>query len=626
MKKPIITTKDKISQQIDEKVGQEKLKLEEDFNKNMASERKKISKLFDKKFEKAEKDLKEKLDQEVENKVDTLLAEERKWKSGDDFRKDFLDKMYGNDNGDLNTYLGQIQESDKYAKFLFREYITKHHPALENISESLYNAWGGFYPAESANPTEEEVKFFQKVISTKWRYSPIIRNFVNGMRMYTVGKGAIVECAANKDIDKKVSNILNYNKFDVNHKTWVADLARDGEIYLQFFFDRQNKKLWIEQIDARRIVEIERHPENNRIEIGYGIIRESNKREWIPSIQYHYNDLESVDSYDSENVKRTGKTAILHIKDGDQKSLRGTPRLEPVLKWSRIEEELDLDLVRYLHERVRIPWVKTLWNEGARSTSRTSDRTRGSASKVEIKNIEEWRMEDPKINQIEWRYWGRTFKLKVCAGLDFPEFILYMDSSGQNYSSYRKADSPFVRMILDNQDFTATWIRWICQVIVRYLKELGEVKDFYIVDDIHLTSIQETIGLTQLLLRQNSSDTKIVKEVLESQITEENRIKVDYKDIPFNVVFPTTVGEDNILLLSQAIQILLMLGVLSKKTASRMVGLDSRVEQFNMKFETPPQGDLQNPNPAADDTRNKDFANRSQNDYDRRVDKALKKE
>jgi len=56
------------------------------------------------------------------------------------------------------------------------------------------------------------------------------------------------------------------------------------------------------------------------------------------------------------------------------------------------------------------------------------------------------------------------------------------------------------------------------------------------------------------------------------------------------------------------------------------VGLDSRVEQFNMKFETPPQGDLQNPNPAADDTRNKDFANRSQNDYDRRVDKALKKE
>ncbi|MFX0184084.1 MAG: hypothetical protein ACFE95_13460 [Candidatus Hodarchaeota archaeon] len=620
--RPIITSKNKLNLQVDDLVKQKKLELEKEFSKNLASERKKIVRAFDRKLEEE----KEKLNKLVENKVDTLLAEERRWKSGDDFRGDFLDKIYGNDSGDLNTFLGQIRESEGHNKFLFQKYIAENYPTLKNVSESLYYTWGGFYPAESANPTEEEVKFFQKVISTKWRYSPIIRNFVNGMRMYTVGKGAIVECAANKYIDRRVSDILNYNRFDVNHKIWVADLARDGEIYLQFFFDRMDKKLWIEQIDARRVVDIERHPENSRIEIGYEISRGSNKTDWIPSIQFHYKDFDSVNSYDSKKVKRTGETAILHIKDGDQKSLRGTPRLEPVLKWSRIEEELDLDLVRYLHERVRIPWIETLLNEGARSATRTSDRTKGSATKIEIKGRNEWRMEDPKVNQVEWRFWGRTFKLKVCAGLDFPEFILYMDSSGQNYSSYRKADSPFVRMILDNQDFWATQFRTIAQIVVRYLKELEEIKDFYVIDDIHMTSIQETIGLTQLLLRQNNSNTRIVKEVLESQITEENRIKVSYKDIPFNVVFPTTVGEDNILLLSQAIQILLMLGVLSKKTASRMVGLDSRAEQFNMKSETPPQGELQNPNPAADDTRNKDFANRSENDYLKRQGKPLKSE
>ena len=551
---------------------------------------------------------KDQLTEYISAKIDTALHEERRWNRG---------KSDGNTLLSGNSYIEGLAIERQQESIIINEIakkVVKKYGIPSNVVESLLYMWGGIGNSQISTPTAEEVKVFQQMVASRYQYSPTVRNAVDCIKRYTVGKGVIVECSAIPDVNKRVSKILKANTFDYKHKIWVQNTAMDGEIFIAFYFDYKDDMIWIEHIDPRNIVDIERHPKNNRIEIAYMKAESDGRYAWYQSIQSYMKEQKQVSSYRSKN-KFVPNVFLYHIKEGDPTAARCVPRLYPVLKWIRVLEELDIDLATMVHERVRIPWIKSILGAGGKNVSHVTDKTRGAAVKVENAN-QKWRIEDAKLNQINWRFWGRPFILRICSGLSIPEFILFMDSSGQNYSSFRKADSPFVQMIMDTQDSWSIHFKQICRVITHFLKMNNKIKDYYYVDAIHTTSVQEHLNLVQNFLISGMSRQQI-QEILESK---ESKTKVLYKDIPFDIIFPSAVGGDSILVIAQAVQILVSMNIMSKKTAAYLIGLNSNIEQYNMNNDPYiPTASMNNTKSPRD--QNSSDSDRSDKDYQNRVAK-----
>ena len=550
----------------------------------------------------------------VGGKVDSLAMKER----------DFIDiKVFGkflnekNELGLLKTdgsYIENLQMMNTLGDMRLAQKIKK----TKNINEALVFDWGSSnYSDTGACPTEEEVIFYQSVIAKKYRFSSVVRNATNAVKFYTAGKGAVTECPSNSKVDRLVGDVLYDNKFDEVHKDWIADTYLEGELYLCFYFS--GDKIWIEDFDPRSIVNIERHPNNDRFEVAYN--RNVNgKSIWYESVESYFKEFDKVKPIKPDNKTENDK-AILHIKYGNHRSMRGVPPLEPILKWDRIADELDLDLARFVHERSRIPWVLQILagKVGDYTPERINDRVRGSATKVESKN-RKWRAENVKLDQIDWEKWGRPYKLKISSGLMIPDFILFMDSTSNSYSSFRKADSPFIQFILNEQDFWASNIRRICQVIVKYYHNKGKIKDTFQVDPIHLTSVREHLDIVMWQLKQGASINEIKEEVQSNiNVAKTKKVMVPFDRLPFSVTFPSP-NPENMLLLAQSVQILVSIGIMSRKTAARLVGLDPKFETYNIEKDPNPinTDGLQNPNPR---DKSPDQGNRSENDFDSKLGK-----
>jgi hypothetical protein len=472
-----------------------------------------------------------------------------------------------------NSFIKRYQESlDSFeSKALVK---LKESKEYENISEAAYLYSGGF-----TGISPEQDRFFQIAAREKAKYSPHIRNIKNTVRESIVPSDVKIDIP-NDLIDSDIEKTLSDNKFQKRLKGWVENCFVDGEIF-PLVFVRRDGTIKIRQVDPQEITEFERHPEDKETILTY--TREYDNNEGLQKVFYQDFDYEiqiedEIDGYQSENDFMQG-VYCTQFKYGYRDYERCEIPLQPILRYDRIYSDLLMDLARLYHERSRVVWILKVRSGKQGSVDRSTLPFRDSVIKIETDD-KTWRIEDPHLSDFNSKEYGHPHKLAVAAGVGFPEYLVFSDSSNSSYATLRSATGPFKMFEQSTQSMWSDNLESFIRFIIRKKVEKKVLPEYVIIER---PPLQEVLKIVDLL---KTGDSVKLQEAVSSiqEIEKENR-KVKTVDIPITVIFPKNMG-DNPLLFAQATSILVQAGIISQRTARKWVGVDPDIEALLVKYNT----------------------------------------
>ena len=386
------------------------------------------------------------------------------------------------------------------------------------------------------------------------------RAIVRNLTKFVLGKGPVINPVSKNQVVKDTWNdFVKFNKWNKKEKEMVNRTFRDGEIFMRFFEDENDKILKVRFLRANNIrnpsMGLDRLPNDENVTFGIGTDPD---------------DIEEVKTYylcnsDGSFKERIESDEIMHLKilvDSDMKRgisilLVAMPMIKKYGGW--LDDRIVLNKVRSAIALVRkVP-----------GTAATVDSIRGkqqserySADQNKVKAFApgtiitaskgiEYSMLTPNIQAADAKDDGRNMLLAVAAGMGFPEMILTADYSNSNYASSLTAQNPFVREIEDWQDFFETPYKEIFARVVRFGKDYlnvpkGESEDCEVVwPPMILADILKNNQAREIQHRNKiiSKKTWQMKDELDPAVEEQNMADEQGKDVykvPFSLPLSPT--------------------------------------------------------------------------------------
>lgn len=461
-------------------------------------------------------------------------------------------------------YLSSIAET-KSKPFASTSFLEKYSEALnesvgerndDNIREVAFYTAAGV-----SQETPEEHAMFIRASREKARFSPFIRNIINLVRS-VVFSGPIKIDIPVEDIDILITSALKKSRLFKKLPSWGQNQYTDSEIFLAMFIT-ETGNIEFREIDPLEITDIEYDPQD--VETVLSFTREyntsnSNQIKYYAHVDYY--KATDVGVFSEHHDKLESNCKVFWFKYGSRNNQRGELPLQPILRFDRIYEDVLLDLARLYHERSSVVWILKLKSNDANIYSRTDQPVRGAKYKIETP-FKEWRIEDTKLSDFNSKDYARPHRLAMAAGVGLPEYAVFADISNSSYASIRSAGTPLEFLVSSIQQMWVENLTDIIRAILLVYKELGLVEDSYTVNRL---PVEECIKIL-------TSDIQLEESLVESLKEEAKTIKMNVEDLPVSVVFPKQKA-DNPLLFAQSLTILIQAGVLSRRTAAKLYGLD----------------------------------------------------
>lgn len=473
-------------------------------------------------------------------------------------------------------YLSSVVES-KTSPFTSVSYIDKYS---EMLNESLDSKIEGsvdesaFYVAGAVSQeASEEHYLFIRACREKARFSPFIRNIINLVRS-VVFSGPIKIDIPIEDVDIMITAALKKSKLFKKLPSWGQNEYIDSEIFVAILIT-ETGDIEFREIDPLEITNIEYDPEDVETILSFSreySTRSTNQIKYYAHVDYNKSMDRGTLSEFHDNLEPNWR--VFWFKYGSRNGRRGELPLQPILRFDRIYEEVLLDLARLYHERSSVVWILKLKSNDANIYSRTDQPVRGAKYKIETP-FKEWRIEDTKLSDFNSTDYARPHRLAIAAGVGLPEYAVFADISNASYSSIRSAGTPFEFLV------NAIQQRWVENLteIIRYVlvsyKELGLVDDTY---NVNRLPVEESLNILHSEVVLEESLVPSLREAVKT-------INMKVEDLPVSVVFPKQ-KTDNPLLFAQSLSLLIQAGVLSRRTAAKLYGLDPDNEMSLISLDT----------------------------------------
>ncbi len=484
--------------------------------------------------------------------------------------------------------------------------VKKKYP---NLSESAFVASGG-----TSIYTPEEDSFFLRACRDKYRYSPVIRKIVNLVSSLTLSSGIKIDIPA-EEVDKLISDNLNKAKFNKKLKGFVKNHYTDGEIFIAMFM-RPDGTVKFKTIDAQEIREIEFHPEDKEVILAIKREWDDDKNkfhtQWYKTNQYIEQLEDEIDGVESAHASDfTEWPIVFYFKYGHREGQRGEMPLLPILRYDRIYEDVLIDLAKLYHERASVVWILKLKGNNPNLLDRTDRPVQGSKIKIETDN-KVWRTENLNLGDTNSEQYARPHRLAIAAGVGLSEHAVFEDITNASYASLRAAGSSTDITIKSNQGSWVDNVEEIVRCIIKFYVEKGFLEEEYEV--VKLPALQEVFNLLYL-------EGEELKEAIGSVSSKTKKVKIKTVDLPISVIFPQP-QQDNPLIVAQAVTLLVQAGLMSSRTAMKLMGLDPENETSLITLDALTRTMVNMPtDPNTANNKNKVRSQQPRTNYDRKLDK-----
>jgi capsid protein len=293
-----------------------------------------------------------------------------------------------------------------------------------------------------------------------YKSDPNARAALSTLVNYIMGKGLSITPKSDdpmvwyvwKDFVSSPRNRWTLKQFEI-----VFRPLRDGEIFIEFFDEDENKKATgkatMRFIDPLLVKPDAAKPTELNQTIQNGVITDPEDVERV--IEYNVQKREN-----QQEFRKVPSEKVHHIKvnvDSDQK--RGESALLPVMKMFKHHEQWIENRILLNKMRSAIVLVRKIEGSpgevaGMANTIPTANTPSGTTQKKSFKAGTiltagpgvSYDMLSANLNAADAKEDGRNIKTTIAAGLNLPEYV-FGDASNQNYASSLIAESPFVKAI-----------------------------------------------------------------------------------------------------------------------------------------------------------------------------------
>jgi hypothetical protein len=490
----------------------------------------------------------------------------------------------------LNRYRESLAYHEKNLPANLKEGLKEKS---EDFKESMYSLTGGWY----FNYTDSDREYFVRAARDKEKFSPFIRNGINIIKA-AVMSGAFKIDIPHEFVDSEVEKVLRKNNFTEKLRRWVAPTFVDGEKFLVMFI--RDSGIKIREVDPLEITEFNYHRDDPETILAYKREYQDTKGElreqWYRDA--YYDEFLDDDSLEKDELGETGndKDLMFWFHYGNRLGERGEMPLLPALRWDRIIEDINLDLARLYHERAKVVWILRFIGSD-KTFSRTESPVRGSTIKIETDN-KRWRIENPRLSEHTSKEYGAPHRSALAASFGLGNHLIFADVSGSSYASLRKSDMLTFLTISSHRNFWSDNIQRLVRVLIREMVKTGALPRTVQIETLPAQDIQtittEAMAIANMVGHEQSRIGEGMKllegvqnkysDLKEAKKLQKKQFRVNTVDLPINIILPRQ-ESDNPLLFAQALNVLRVSGVLSARTAMKMLGLEPDIEQALIQME-----------------------------------------
>lgn len=531
----------------------------------------------------------------VDKAVSQAVSETERWHNNGP-------KSYPNDLGDLQeSFNDRFQLYESHYKSEYREDKKKNGKAREDF-EVVESFTGGWHPHfdRAYDQNVHQLHRLQEVVLSKYFSDPHCRSIIDNWVNYTLGAGL----KFNVD-DEKIAEVIKEfrrkNSMVKREKEILQMAFTEGEVFLAYFINLNTGDIQIRRVRPQEVIEIETHPEDVERYFAYhwsyqdsrpGTNQSYHVDKWIQDIEY--------DNYLEEGKSKGGmpkRRSKVHpkfnkgiqmqfIKLGIDNEVRGRVPLQPVLRYLKYYEDWLVDRIILNHERSKVVWVKSIKGRGQSDwANRASAQKapRGGIMLVETDN-ETYRIESAEIKADEAKEDGMAILHTIGAGTSLPLHILNQRADMQNYSSIRKADTPFSQFIRGRQMVLGEAFEKLYREVVDQKVRAGELPQYTKIYDYSQESLRKVFHLVNEAYIEGKPLQEIKEEVEKITQDKPKKKKIKTIEVPLGIEFPEILRED---LEAQAkvFKIHKDMGIASLATLAAKAGYNWKQELHNLMIE-----------------------------------------
>lgn len=430
-----------------------------------------------------------------------------------------------------------------------------------------------------------QTSFYEKSHS-----SPFIAAAANCMTNWTIGKGFNIKCFQ-PDVADFITELKSYNKFDQMWRDVVRDGWIDGEMpIIHDISPKTGIDLWT-PIPAIEISQIEvKADTRNPLAYYREAERDRSVSEWIASSNYYQQLQDDRRMERSDHHRDLNKYYLLQmLKYGSGTLVNGRPPLAASIKYFTMLEQLVKDRVNLVHHVSTVVWIVTLYRRTAEALRRRFQPPDGNAVLPEVKNLMEYRREEPKIQATDVAEdINLAGHVASGAGIGLPWSMLTNRADLEVYASLRSSHTEFSQNVEANQQLHAWTIDEAFRIglrgaqlasskplpptvkVAKYSSEANEKAWAVLYEMVHTEGVTSEEMMSELVAHVMKADKELVE-------IPTDRVKIE--------VIPSNVISDDPLAMAQALEIEMRNELVSKTTAAAKLGRDLSSELVLMGLE-----------------------------------------
>ncbi len=435
--------------------------------------------------------------------------------------------------------------------------------------------------------TEPEMKEMQGAASKHYYTNPIAYGVIETMINFIIGESmTITPCDEAQEVKDYWQEFYELNNLDMRIKELVRRAFRDGESFLRFFENFDNKPPFIRFVNPTEIVDwtgmntygIQTDPDDIEKVIKY-------YREWQLYTSLNKTEIQR-ETIEADDIIHTKIKVDSDVKRGVSFFVGIAPYLTKYQRW--LDDRIELNRLRTIFNvvaNIKAPTgaanVKAMFPDiSPTDDTGVNDRLRKEAPKsgsVLFAKGVEWDLKNLNIQAQDAKADGRAILLMVTAGTNLAEYVVTGDTSNANYASTMVSESPMVKTFESWQDFFGKTIQQIYSKVIEGGIKNGAIKE---------------------------RSTKTIKEYDPETKTETERTEPCDTDLTCQVDFPVLIHRD---IKSETESLVLQVneGWASNRTASSKLGYDYDEEQRQLEKESA-EGESQ-VNQEGDETLKQEF-------------------
>lgn len=404
---------------------------------------------------------------------------------------------------------------------VFQSFFEKNKIKNKTVQREILNS---FYDPPEIDISDSELHMIQDACWSKYATDPLISGVVDNFVDYIIGTGIKVFSPV-PEVQAEIEKFRRVNKLDVREREIVKSSFLDGEFFVLGFVNSDGRT-FIRKAHPKTIRSIEPCPVDIETTFSYtqeytimdqdGNPSGKDHTRHIPDVNYE-NEIKSglwaqrsihANKFKDKNVK--GSIFCKMIKFNDFDKLRGMPPLRRVLKYSKMFENFIKDRMVLNHERSKVVWIKKIIGRAAEVTSRTRSAPRGGSILLENEGIT-YRTEKANLDSSEAKEDALNLLYYIGSGVRFPLHILNQRSDQAVYSSLKKADMPFAKMVASFQFFYAINFEDVYRRMISELVKAKVLKKEYSFPDYQEDSI--VMAVTHYI----ENEGKVEQDILMAQ-------------------------------------------------------------------------------------------------------------